>query len=401
MFRSVLFAIGAALALSSGAALAEKAYGPGVSDTEIKLGQTAPYSGPVSAANSAATASVAYFNAVNKAGGINGRKITLISSDDAYSPPKTVEVTRRLVESDEVLLVYGSVGTPTNAAVEKYLNMKKVPQLFISTGATRFKDPKTSPWTTSMLPSYAAEGKAMARYVMKAVADPKIAILYQNDYLGRDFASGFKDAFGDKGKSLIVSEQSFEVTDPTISSQVVSAKASGANVFFFAGTQKFGAMQIRARHELGWNPLHLICSTSASVDTVLRPAGLDAAEGVVSLAYAKDPSDPQWADDQEVKDYVAWLKTNLPQRTPEDLGLIIGYIASYMVEQLIKEAGDDLTRDNIQKLATNLKDVRAPMMLPGITLHTTPTDYSMITKFQVRQFHGGRWVAVGDLISSE
>ena len=401
MFRGFLWAVGATLVLSPDAIFAQKEYDPGASDTEIKIGQTMPYSGPVSAAGTVGTASIAYFEAINRAGGINGRKVSLISSDDGYSPPKTVEVTRKLVESDEVLFVYGSVGTPTNASVQKYFNAKKVPQLLVATGASRFKDPKRAPWTTSLLPGYDAEGRALARYVLKAVADPKIAILYQNDDLGRDFVAGFKVGLGERAKSLIVSERSFEVTDPTISSQVVNAKASGANVFYFAGTQKFGAMQIRARYELGWKPVHLVCSTSAGVDSTLKPAGLEAADGVLSTAYAKDPTDPALRDDEDVRTYLGWLKTNLPQKSARDSGLILGFIGSYMAEQILKEAGDNLTRQNILKLATNLKNVRVPMLLPGITFKTTPTDYSMITQFQVQQFRNGSWVPIGELISSE
>jgi len=401
MLRQVLWVATVTLLLSPEIGLAQKAYDPGASDTEIKLGQTMPYSGPVSGAGTVGTASTAYFEALNKAGGINGRRVTLISNDDGYSPPKTVEMTRKLVESDEVLFAYGSVGTPTSASVQKYFNARKVPQLFVATGANRFKDSKTAPWTLSLFPSYDAEGKALARYVLQAVADPKIAILFQNDDLGRDFVAGFKAGLGEKAKSLIVSERSFEVTDPTISSQVVNAKASGANVFYFAGTQKFGAMQFRTRYELGWNPLHLVCSPSAGVESTLKPAGLDAAEGAVSIAYIKDPMDPAWADDQEVKSYLEWLKTNLPQKNPRDAGLVIGFIASYMAEHILKEAGDNLTRQNILKLATSLKNVRAPMLLPGITFHTTPIDYSMITQFQVQQFRKGSWAPVGELISSE
>ena len=401
MFRGFLWAVGATLVLSPDAIFAQKEYDPGASDTEIKIGQTMPYSGPVSAAGTVGTASIAYFEAINRAGGINGRKVTLISSDDGYSPPKTVEVTRKLVESDEVLFVYGSVGTPTNASVQKYFNAKKVPQLLVATGASRFKDPKSAPWTTSLLPGYDAEGRALARYVLKAVTDPKIAILYQNDDLGRDFVAGFKVGLGERAKSLIVSERSFEITDPTISSQVVNAKASGANVFYFAGTQKFGAMQIRARYELGWKPVHLVCSTSAGVESTLKPAGLEAADGMISTSYAKDPTDPALRDDEDVRTYLGWLKTNLPQKSARDSGLILGFIGSYMAEQILKEAGDNLTRQNILKLATNLKNVRAPMLLPGITFKTTPTDYSMITQFQVQQFRNGSWVPLGELISSE
>jgi ABC-type branched-subunit amino acid transport system substrate-binding protein len=389
------------LALGSGATFAQKAYDPGASDTEVKLGQTMPYSGPVSGGSGAGKSSMAYFEALNKAGGINGRKITLISSDDNYSPPKTVEATRKLVESDEVLFMYGSVGTPTNASVQKYLNAKKVPQLFIGTGASRFKDPKTAPWTTSALPGYSAEGKALARFVLKSVAEPKIAIVYQNDDLGKDYVAGFKIGLGDKVTSLIVSEKSFEVTDPTLTSQVVSSKASGANVLFYAGTQKYAAMAIRTRFELGWTPMHLMSSTSANMETVMKPAGFDAAEGVFSTAYTKDPTDPAWADDPEVKSYLQWFKANMGQKDPHDFGFVLGYIASYLAEHVLREAGDNLTRQNILKLATNLDHVRAPLLLPGITFHITPADYGMITLFKVQRFHKGAWVGVGDIVSSE
>ncbi|WP_420131983.1 ABC transporter substrate-binding protein [Rhodopseudomonas sp.] len=382
-------------------ASAQKNYDEGASDGEIKLGQTMPYSGPVSAAGASGTASTAYFDALNKAGGINGRKVKLLTLDDAYSPPKTVEVTRKLVESDGVFLIYGSVGTPTNAAIQRYMNSKKVPQLFLATGASRFKDPKTSPWTLGLLPGYDTEARALARYVLKTVPEPKIAMLVQNDDLGKDFAAGFKAGLGDKAQSLIVSQQSFEVSDPTISSQVVTAKASGANVFFFAGTQKFGAMQIRTRHELGWKPLHVICSTSSGVEAVLKPAGFEAAEGVVSTAYVKDPTNPAVQNDEDVKQYLDWLKTNLPQRDAREGGLIVGYIASYLTAQVLKEAGDDLTRANVMKIATNLKNVRAPMLLPGIAFNTSPTNYAMIDQFQIQQFRNGAWTNVGDVISGE
>lgn len=382
----------------SNVALAQKAYGPGVSDKEIKLGQTMPYSGPVSVAGASGLASTAFFDALNKTGGINGRKVTLLTLDDAYSPPKTVEVTRKLVESDEVFLLYGSVGTPTNAAVQKYLNAKKVPQLFVATGASRFKNP-AFPWTLGLLPGYDAEGKALARYVLQTVADPKIAILSQNDDLGKDFVAGFKAGLGDKVKSLVVSEQSFEVSDPTINSQVVSAKASGANVFFFAGTQKFGAMQIRTRYELGWKPLHLVCSTSSGVEAVLKPAGFEAAEGVISTAYVKDPTDPAVVNDDDVKEYLDWLKTNMPQRNAREGGLVVGYLSSWMTSHVLREAGDNLTRENVMRIATTLKDVRAPMLLPGITFHTSPTNYSMIDQFQVQQFRNGSWTNTGELVS--
>src|SRR5580692_1238153 len=293
MFRVAL----AIFVVVAGSAMAQP-YGPGVSDTEIRLGQTMPFSGPVSVAGAVGYASLAYFAAVNKAGGINGRQVRLLSLDDGYSPPKTVEATRRLVEDDNVLMIYGSVGTPTNAAVEKYLNQKKVPQLFITTGASRFRDPTTFPWSIAYLPGYVAEGRAMARYVIQTVPAPRIAVLYQNDDLGKDFRAGFRAGLGDRADALIVSEQTYEVTDPTVDSQVIKAKASGANVFYFAGTQKAGAGQVRAVHNLGWSPLHLVCSIAGALEA-LKPAGLENAEGLISTAYAKDPFDPARADDPD------------------------------------------------------------------------------------------------------
>jgi len=396
MFRAalVLFAV----AISAAAA---QQYDPGASDTEIRLGQTAPYSGPVSVAGAGGHASLAYFAAVNKAGGINGRQIKLLSLDDGYTPPKTVEATRRLVEDDNVLMMYGSVGTPTNAAVEKYLNSKKVPQLFVITGASRFRDPKNFPWTIAFLPGYRAEGKAMGKYVLETVPAPKIAVLYQNDDLGKDFRAGFRDGLGGKADSLIVSEQTFEVTDPTVDQQMVAAKASGANVFYFAGTQKAGAEQIIARHNLGWAPLHLVCSIASAVEGVLKPAGLENSEGLISTAYAKDPFDPTWADDPDVKTFLAWVKENLTVGNPRDVGIVSGYIVSFLIEYVLKQAGSTLTRENILNIATHLDHLPTPMLLPGITVTTTPTDYSVINRFQIQRFESGRWVPVGKAISGE
>jgi ABC-type branched-subunit amino acid transport system substrate-binding protein len=376
-------------------------YDPGASDSEIVLGQTMPYSGPVSAASTVGSASVAYFEAVNKSGGINGRKVRVISLDDGYSPPKTVEMTRKLVEADKALFVYGSVGTPTNSAVQKFFNEKKVPQLFISTGASRFSDPKKFPWTMAMLPSYAAEGRALARYIVANIPSPKIAVIYQNDDLGKDFVGGFRSGLADKAKSLIVSEQTYEITDTTIESQVIAAKASGANVLYFAGTQKFGAMQIRVRYDMGWKPVHLVCSTSSGVDSVLKPAGLDRSEGLISTAYAKDPFDPAWTKDADVETYLAWVKANLPQGAPADPGYIVGYMASALTEYVLKQAKDDLTRANILQLATHLDSPPVPLLLPGIAVRTTPDNYSVIGKFQVQQFRDGRWVRLGDVVSGE
>jgi branched-chain amino acid transport system substrate-binding protein len=400
MIGSVFRAVLAMFVVATGAAMAQQ-YDPGASATEIKLGQTMPFSGPVSVAGAVGHASLAYFAAVNKAGGINGRQVKLLSLDDGYIPPKTVEATRRLVEDDNVLMIYGSVGTPTNAAVEKYLNLKKVPQLFITTGASRFRDPKAYPWTMAFLPGYIAEGRAMARYVLATVPAPRIAVLYQNDDLGKDFLAGFRSGLGDKAASLIVSEQTFEVADPTVDSQVIAAKASGANVFYFAGTQKAGAEQIRERHNLGWTPLHLVCSIASGVEGVLKPAGLENAEGLISTAYAKDPFDPTWADDADVKKFLDWVKQNLTQGNPRDTGIVGGYIVSYLAAYVLEKAGSTLTRENILNIATHLTNLRVPMLLPGISVTTSPTDYSVINRFQIQRFESGRWVPIGKTVSGE
>lgn len=396
MFRAAI-----ALMFAMTATAAAQQYGSGASATEIRLGQTVPFSGPVSVAGVVGYASLAYFNAINRAGGINGRQIKLVVLDDGYSPPKTVEATRRLVEDDNVLMMYGSVGTPTNAAVEKYLNQKKVPQLFITTGASRFRNPKTYPWTMAFIPAYVAEGRAMARYVLETVASPRIALLYQDDDLGKDFRAGFRSGLADKAASLIVSEQTYEVSDPTVDSQLIAAKVSGANVFYFAGTQKAGAEQLRGVRKLGWAPLHLVCSIAANVQGVLKPAGFENAEGLISTAFAKDPFDPAWADDADVKAFLDWIKTYLSQGNPRDTSVVNGYIASYLVAHVLEQAGSQLTRENVLNIATHLNDLRVPMLLPGITVSTSPTDYGLIDKFQIQRFESGRWIPVGKTISGK
>jgi branched-chain amino acid transport system substrate-binding protein len=395
MFRLVL----AMFAATTNTAIAQQ-YDPGASDTEIRLGQTVPFSGPVSVAGAVGHASLAYFAAVNKAGGINGRQIRLIALDDGYSPPKTVEATRRLVEDENVLLMYGSLGTPTNAAVQKYLNQKKVPQLFINTGASRFRDPRTFPWTMGFVPGYTAEGKAMARYVLETVRAPRIAVLYQNDDLGKDFRAGFRAGLGEKADALIVSEQTYEVTDPTVDSQVINAKASGANVFYFAGTQKAGAGQIRTVHNLAWSPLHLVCSIAGALEAI-KPAGLENAEGLISTAYAKDPSDPAWSDDTDVKAYIDWATAYLTQTSPREAVVTNAYVASFLIAYVLQKAGSNLTRENLLNIAAHLDNLHVPMLLPGITVTTTPSDYSVINKFQIQRFEGGRWIAARRVISGE
>ena len=400
MLGKLFRAVTAIFFVAAGAAMAQQ-YGPGASATEIRLGQTVPFSGPVSVAGVVGHASLAYFDAVNKAGGINGRQIKLIVLDDGYSPPKTVEATRRLVEDENVLMMYGSVGTPTNAAVEKYLNQKKVPQLFITTGASRFRDPKAFPWTIGFIPGYVQEGRAMARYVLEVVASPRIAVLYQNDDLGKDFRAGFRSGLGDKADSMIVSEQTYEVSDPTVDSQLIAAKVSGANVFYFAGTQKAGAEQIRGVRKLGWAPLHLVCSIASNVEGVLKPAGLENAEGLISSAFAKDPFDPTWTDDADVKAFLDWEKANLTQGNPRDSGVVNGYIASFLAAHVLEKAGSTLTRENVLNIATHLDNLRVPMLLPGVTVTTSPTDYTVINKFQIQRFESDRWVPVGKTMSGE
>ena len=396
-----LFRVAAIMLIATLHAAAAQEYSPGASDNQITLGQTVPFSGPVSVAGTVGHASLAYFAAVNKAGGINGRQIRLLALDDGYAPPKTVEATRRLVEDENVLLMYGSVGTPTNAAVQKYLNQKKVPQVFIVSGASRFKDPRNFPWTIGFIPGYATEGKAMARYVLETVPAPRIAILYQNDDLGKDFRAGFRGGLGDKADSLIVSEQTYEVTDSTIDSQIVSAKSSGANVFYFAGTQRAGAEQIRAVHNLAWTPLHLVCSIASAIETTLKPAGLENAEGLVSTAYAKDPFDPAWANDADVKAFLDWANAYLTQASPRDISVTNGYVASFLTAYILQKAGSNLTRENLLNIATHLDNLHVPMLLPGITVTTTPTDYSVISSFQIQRFQAGRWVAAGHVVSGQ
>ena len=318
-----------------------------------------------------------------------------LSLDDGYSPPKTVEATRRLVEDENVLMIYGSVGTPTNAAVEKYLNLKKVPQLFITTGASRFRDPKVFPWTMAFMPGYVAEGRAMARYVLEAVPHPGLRYFTRMTISERTSGRDSGPVSVTRRTSLIVSEQTFEVADPTVNSQLIAAKVSGANVFYFAGTQKAGAEQIRARHNLGWTPLHLVCSIASGVEGVLKPAGLENAEGLISTAYAKDPFDPTWADDPDAKAFLEWVKANLTQGNPRDSGVVVGYIASFLAAYVLEKAGSTLTRDNFFNVATHLNNVSVPMLLPGITVTTSPTDYSVINRFQIQRFESGRWVPVG------
>jgi ABC-type branched-subunit amino acid transport system substrate-binding protein len=385
------------LALVTSPALAEKKYGPGASDTEIKIGQTMPYSGPASAYGTIGKAEAAYFQLINDEGGINGRKLKLISLDDGYSPPKAVEQVRRLVEQDEVLLLFQNLGTPSNSAIHKYVNAKKVPHLFLATGATKWGDPKDYPWTIGFNPSYQIEARIYAKYVLQNRPNAKIGILYQNDY-GKDYLKGFKDGLGDKASKLIVSEVSYEVTDPTVDSQIVTLKGSGADTFVNITTPKFAAQAIRKAYDIDWKPLQLLNNVSASVGSVLTPAGLDKSVGLITTAYIKDPTDPQWKNDAGMKNWYTFMKKYYPDGNVADGSNAYGYTAAQLLVQVLKQCGDDLTRENVMKQAASLKDVALPLFLPGIKVNTSPTDYFTFQQLRLAKFDGKEWVLFGDLI---
>jgi branched-chain amino acid transport system substrate-binding protein len=396
LHRLVLVASLAALVAMPAAA--QKVYGPGVSDSEIKIGNTAPYSGPASAYGAAALSELAYFKWLNEEkGGVNGRKINMVSLDDGYSPPKTVEQMRRLVENDNVLLIVNPVGTPTNSAIHKYLNQKGVPHLFVGSGATKFNDPKHFPWTMSWTPHYWAEGKIYARYLLKEKPDAKVAILAQDDDLGRDYVGGFKEALGDRAAKMIVMETTYEVTDPTVDSQIVSLKASGADTFFNVATPKFSAQAIRRAYDIDWHPLQFVVSIGSSIAGAIRPAGFERAKGVISAAYQKDPNDPQWRDDPQMKTWNAWMDKYNAQVDKSDYYAVYGYNVGTALANLLRDCGDDLSRENVMKHAAHL-DMELPLLLPGVRLKTTPTDLRPIKQMRLVRFDGERWVLFGDVI---
>jgi branched-chain amino acid transport system substrate-binding protein len=402
MKRLRLLAVTAlALALGTSAALAQKKYGPGVTDKEIKIGNINPYSGPASAYGTIGKTIAAYFNKVNAEGGVNGRKINFISYDDSYSPPKTVEQARKLVESDGVLLIFQSLGTPTNTAIHKYMNAKKVPQLFVATGATKWGDPKHFHWTMGWQPTYQAEGHIYAKYLLANHPNAKIGILYQNDDYGKDYVKGLKDGLGDKAAKMIVSEQPYETSDPTVDSQIVNLKASGANVFYNVTTPKFAAQAIKKAAEIGWHPVHLLNNVSQSVGGVLRPAGLDNSKGILSTYYLKDSTDPAWKDDAGYKGWVAFMDKYFPKGDKTSSFTVYGYTVAQTLVQVLKQCGDNLTRENVMKQAANLKNLDLPMLLPGIKINTSPTDYYPIEQMQMQQFDGKRWHSIGPIMSGE
>src|SRR5436190_6911688 len=388
---------GAALAASPAAA--QKKYDPGASDTEIKIGNTNPYSGPLSAYGQIGKTIAAYFNKVNAEGGINGRKINFISYDDAYSPPKTVEQARKLVESDEVLLLFQPLGTPCNTAIQKYMNAKKVPQLFVATGATKWNDPKHFPWTMGWQPNYQSEGHIYAQYLMKNHPNGKIGILYQNDDYGKDYVKGLKD--GLNGKLKIVAELPYETSDPTVDSQIINLKASGADVFFNVTTPKFAAQAIKKAHEIGWNPVHLLNNVSNSVGSVIKPAGLEAAKGILSTQYLKDPTDPTWNNDPGKKEWVAFMDKYYPEGDKTSTFTVYGYLVAQTMVEVLKQCGDNLTRENVMKQAASLKNVTSDVLLPGITINTAPNDFFPIEQMQLMKFNGESWELFGDIIAGE
>jgi len=397
--RILLASAAATLVALASPALAQKKYDPGASDTEIKIGNTNPYSGPASAYGLIGKTIDAYFKKVNAEGGINGRKVNFISYDDGYSPPKAVEQVRKLVESDEVLLVFQPLGTPSNTAIQKYMNSKKVPQLFVATGATKWGDPKGNPWTMGWQPTYQAEGQIYAKYVMKNHPNAKIAILFQNDDYGKDYVKGLKDGLGDKAKTMIVSELPYEPADPTVDSQIVSLKNSGADVFFNVTTPKFAAQAIKKAHEIGWKPVHLLNNVSNSVGSVLKPAGLEASKDVLSTQYLKDPTDSTWNDDAGKKEWVAFMDKYFPDGDKTSTFTVYGYTVAQTLVQVLKQCGDNLTRENVMKQAASLKDLVHPMLIPGIAINTSNKDFYPIEQMQMEKFNGERWELFGPVIS--
>ena len=387
-----------ALALSASSVHAQKKYDPGATDTEIKIGQTVPFSGPASAYATIGKAQAAYFNMINAQGGVNGRKINLIQYDDAYSPPKAVEQVRKLVESDEVLLTFQIIGTPSNAAVQKYLNAKKVPQLFAATGASKFTDPKNFPWTLGYNPNYFVEGRIYGQYILKQYPNAKVGVLYQNDDLGRDYLNGIKAGLGDKAATMIVAEASYEMSDPTIDSQIIKLKSAGADLFFSASTPKFAAQAIKKNAELGWKPVHILDINATSVGAVMQPAGLEASKGVISVNYGKDPLDPTWKDDPGMKNYFDFMAKYFPEGDKNSSFNTYGYSTAQLMVHVLKQCGDDLTRENVLKQATNLKNVQLDLALPGIVGNTTPNDYRVNKQLQMMKFNGERWELFGPIL---
>ena len=394
-------AVAALTVLATQNAFAQKKYDTGASDTEIKIGNVEAYSGPASAYGVIGKTEEAYFRMINEQGGINGRKINFISYDDGYSPPKTVEQVRKLIESDEVFLVFNALGTPTQTAVQKYHNSKKVPQLFLATGASKWNDPKDFPWTMGFQPSYRVEARIFAKYILKAKPNAKVAVFYANDDFGKDYVAGLKEIFGDKSSSILIAEESYETTEPSIDSHIVKLKGTGADVFVNISTPKFAAQAIKKMAELEWKPMHVMTDVSISIGAVMKPAGLEASEGVLSAGYLKDASDVQWANDEGMKKFLAFIDKQMPGSNISDTNLVYGYTAAQTMVQVLKQAGDNLTRENVMKQAASLKDFAPDTVLPGIKLNTSTSDFAPIEQLQMMQFKGGKWELFGDIISAE
>jgi branched-chain amino acid transport system substrate-binding protein len=387
-------------ALTATGALAQKKYDTGATDTEIKIGNIMPYSGPASAYGVIGKTEQAYFNKINAEGGINGRKINFVSYDDGYSPPKTVEQARKLVESDEVLFVFNPLGTPPNSAIQKYMNQKKVPQLFVATGATKWNDPKDFPWTMGWQPNYQSESHIYAKYIMKNMPNAKIAILYQNDDYGKDYVKGLKDGLGAQA-SMIIAEDSYETTEPTIDSHIVKLKASGADVFFNVTTPKFAAQAIKKVDEIGWKPTHFLNNVSASIGSVIKPAGFERSQGIISSAYLKDTSDPQWKDDAGMKAFDEFLTKYFPEGNRVDASVMYGYTVAQGLVFVLKNCGDDLTRANIMKQAASINGLELGGLLPGIKVQTSATDFAPISQLQLMKFNGEKWDLFGEIVSGD
>jgi ABC-type branched-subunit amino acid transport system substrate-binding protein len=390
-----------AVALSASPVSAQKKYDTGATDTEIKIGQTNPFSGPASAYATIGKTQAAYIKMINDQGGVNGRKINLIQYDDAYSPPKAVEQVRKLVESDEVLLTFQLIGTPSNAAVQKYLNSKKIPQLFAATGASKFTDPKNFPWTMGFNPSYAAEGAIYARYLLKTKPNAKIAILYQNDDYGKDLLKGVEDTLTGPNAKMIVAKASYEVTDPTIDSQILTLQGSGADTFINITTPKFSAQSVRKAWDSGWKPLHILNNVGASVGSVLVPAGLDKSVGLLTMQYYKDPNDPQWKDDPAMLEWRGFMGRYYKDGDPKDASNLYAFLTAQLMVQILKQCGNDLTRENVMKQAASLKNIKLPLLLPGMSVNTSPTDFYPIEQGQLAKFTGQLWQGFGELISTD
>jgi branched-chain amino acid transport system substrate-binding protein len=390
------------LCVGTNPAAAEKKYDPGATDNEIKIGNIMPYSGPLSAYALIGRTEAAFFTKINAEGGINGRQINFITYDDAFSPPKTVEQARKLVESDEVLLIFQSLGTPTNNAIRPYMNMKKVPQLFVATGATQFGERKSFPWTMGWQPTYQTEGRIYAKYIMQNLPQGKIGILYQNDDSGRDYVKGLKDGLGaEAAKRMIVAELPYDPSEPTVDSQVVALKTLGADIFFNESSPKFAAQAIRKAAEIGWKPIQFLASISNSVGSVLKPAGLQNAKGILSTNYLKDPTDPIWKDDPAIKEWAAFMDKYFPEGDKTSTFSVYGYLTAQTMVQVLKQCGDELTRENVMRQAANLKDFELGLLLPGIKINTSPTDYFPIEQMQMSRFNGEHGELFGSVIAGE